>query len=64
MEDVHSNVKYKLTEGSFTKYHLRIWYSLTSEYIFERSVDSKEQAEKAIDQLLADGFIKPNIDAE
>lgn len=56
----HSGVRYRLKEpGPAKKYGLWIWYSLTQEYIFERSVDSDEKAREAIDQLLRDKFIMP-----
>lgn len=63
MKETHSKVKYKLIQpGPAKKYGLYTWYNLTKEYIFERSVETEEEAKKAIDQLLKDGFIKVTED--
>lgn len=56
--DEHIGYKYTLCEpGPAKKYALSIWYELTREYIFERSVDTEEEAKSAIVQLHKDGFI-------
>ena len=62
----HSGVKYKLEKSQWTgeatgtvydKLGLWCWYNLTKEYIFERTVKDEEDAKKAIDFLLHDGFV-------
>jgi len=54
----HRGVKFTLDEFP-SRYMLYTWHSLTSEYIFERSIKRVDEAIPAIDQLIDDGFLKP-----
>ncbi len=54
----YRGVKYTL-DKSDRGFMLSTWYSLTSEYIFERTITDISKSDENIEQLIRDGFVLP-----